>query len=155
MTSKQLRITSDLLNSPLYKMSVGFDRLFDDMFQNPTFASTGGYPPYNVAKITGNDGTVVYEIVLAVAGFKEEDINITLENDQLHITGESPVLDHGDHYEYMHKGIAERKFTRSFKLAKHVEVKSANLDNGLLRIELEQLVPEEKKPKQIPINRTL
>lgn len=152
MTSKQLRLTSDLLNSPLYKMSVGFDRLFDDMFANPSFASTGGYPPYNVAKITDNDGGVVYEIVLAVAGFKEEDINITLENDQLHITGESPVLDHGDYYEYLHKGIAERKFTRSFKLAKHVEVKSANLDNGLLRIELEQLIPEEKKPKLIPIN---
>jgi len=155
MTSKQLRITSDLLNSPLYKMSVGFDRLFDDMFQNPTFASTGGYPPYNVAKITDKNDNVVYEIVLAVAGFKEEDISITLENDQLHITGESPVLDHGDHYEYLHKGIAERKFTRSFKLAKHVEVRNASLDDGLLRIELEQLIPEEKKPKQIPINRTL
>lgn len=153
MTSKQLRLTSDLLNSPLYKMSVGFDRLFDDMFQNPSFASTGGYPPYNVAKITDNDGDVVYEIVLAVAGFKEDDISITLENDQLHITGESPVLDHGDHYEYLHKGIAERKFTRSFKLAKNVEVRSAKLEDGILTVELEQLVPEEKKPKLIPINR--
>lgn len=153
MTSKQLRLTSDLLNSPLYKMSVGFDRLFDDMFANPSFASTGGYPPYNVAKITDNDGDVVYEIVLAVAGFKEDDISITLENDQLHITGESPVLDHGDHYEYLHKGIAERKFTRSFKLAKNVEVRSAKLEDGILTVELEQLVPEEKKPKLIPINR--
>lgn len=155
MTSKQLRLTSDLLNSPLYKMSVGFDRLFDEMFQNPSFASTGGYPPYNVAKLTNTDDCVVYEIVLAVAGFKEEDISITLENDQLHITGESPVLDHGEHYEYLHKGIAERKFTRSFKLAKNVEVRSASLENGLLRVELEQIVPEEKKPKLIPINKTL
>lgn len=155
MTSKQIRLTSDLLNSPLYKMSVGFDRLFDEMFANPSFASTGGYPPYNVAKVTSSDDSVVYEIVLAVAGFKDDDISITLENDQLHISGESPILDHGEHYEYLHKGIAERKFTRSFKLAKNVEVRSASLENGLLRVELEQIVPEEKKPKLIPINKTL
>lgn len=149
--TKQIRLTSDLLNSPLYKMSVGFDRLFDDMFTNPSFASTGGYPPYNVAKVTSDDDNVVYEIILAVAGFQKSDIHITLENDQLHITGESPILDHGDHYEYLHKGIAERKFTRSFKLAKNVEVRSADLENGLLRIQLEQIIPEEKKPKTIPI----
>lgn len=151
MTSKQLRFTSsDLLNSPLYKMSVGFDRMFDDMFSNPTFSSSGGYPPYNVAKVTNQD-TVNYEIVLAVAGFKEEDIDITWENDQLHITGESPILDHGDQYEYLHKGIAERKFTRSFKLAKNVEVRTATLKDGLLRIVLEHIVPEEQKPKRIEI----
>lgn len=151
MTSKQLRLTSDLLNSPLFKNAVGFDRLFNDFLENPSFSSAGGYPPYNVAKVT-NEDTVSYEIVLAVAGFKEEDISITVENDQLHISGESPVLDHGDSYEYLHKGIAERKFVRSFKLAKNVEVKSANLVNGLLTITLEQIVPEEEKPKRITIN---
>jgi molecular chaperone IbpA len=154
MTSKQLKLTTDLLNSPLFKNAVGFDRVINDFFDNPTFSSAGGYPPYNVAKVT-NEDTISYEIVLAVAGFKEEDINITVENDQLHIAGESPVLDHGDAYEYLHKGIAERKFTRSFKLAKNVEVRSANLDNGLLKIELEQIVPEEEKPRTIKINRTL
>jgi molecular chaperone IbpA len=150
MTSKQLRLTSDLLNSPLFKNAVGFDRLFSDFFENPSFTSAGGYPPYNVAKVTVDD-EVTYEIVLAVAGFKEEDINITVENDQLHIAGESPVLDHGDAYEYLHKGIAERKFTRSFKLAKNVEVKSASLVNGLLKIQLVQIVPEEEKPRTIKI----
>lgn len=154
MTSKQLKITSDLINSPLFKNAVGFDRLINDFFDNPTFASAGGYPPYNVAKVTKGE-TTTYEIVLAVAGFKEDDINITVENDQLHITGASPVLDHGDAYEYMHKGIAERKFTRSFKLAKNVEVRDASLTDGLLRIELEQIVPEEEKPRTITINRTL
>jgi molecular chaperone IbpA len=154
MTSKQLKLTSEFINSPLFKNAVGFDRLINDFFDNPTFSSAGGYPPYNVAKIT-NDEQVTYEIVLAVAGFKEEDINITIENDQLHIAGESPVLDHGESYEYMHKGIAERKFTRSFKLAKNVEVKEASLTDGLLKIELEQIVPEEEKPRTIKINRTL
>jgi len=154
MTSKQLKLTSEFINSPLFKNAVGFDRLINDFFDNPTFSSSGGYPPYNVAKLTTGD-QVSYEIVLAVAGFKENDISITIEDDQLHIAGESPVLDHGDAYEYMHKGIAERKFTRSFKLAKNVEVKDANLTDGLLKIELEQIVPEEEKPRTIKINRTL
>jgi molecular chaperone IbpA len=154
MTSKHLKLTSDFINTPLFKNAVGFDRILNDFFDNPSFASAGGYPPYNVAKITNGESTS-YEIVLAVAGFREEDINITIENDQLHIAGESPVLDHGDSYEYMHKGIAERKFTRSFKLAKNVEVKEANLDNGLLKIELEQIIPDEEKPRTIKINRTL
>lgn len=153
MTSKQLRVTSDLLNSPLFKNAVGFDRIFSDFFDNPTFTSTGGYPPYNVAKVTKGEQTV-YEVVLALAGFNSDDINITVENDQLHISGESPVLDHGDSYEYLHKGIAERKFVRSFKLAKNVEVKSAELINGLLTITLEQIVPEEEKPKRIEIKQS-
>lgn len=153
MTSKQLKLTSEFINSPLFKNAVGFDRILNEFFDNPSFTSTGGYPPYNVAKITDGDNTR-YEIVLAVAGFKEEDINITVENDQLQVSGESPVLDHGEHYEYLHKGIAERKFTRSFKLAKNVEVTNASLDNGVLTIELEQFIPEEEKPKTIKINKT-
>ena len=153
MTSKQLKLSSDFINSPLFKNAVGFDRLINEFFDNPTFTSTGGYPPYNVAKVT-NDEQTIYEIVLAVAGFQEKDINITVENDQLHISGESPVLDQGEQYEYMHKGIAERKFTRSFKLAKNVEVRHASLSNGLLKIELEQIVPDEAKPKRIEINQS-
>ena len=152
MTSKQLKLSSDFINSPLFKNAVGFDRLINDFFDNPTFTSAGGYPPYNVAKVINEEQTT-YEIVLAVAGFQEKDITISLENDQLHIAGESPVLDHGDAYEYLHKGIAERKFTRSFKLAKNIEVKTASLSDGLLRIVLEQIVPEEEKPRQIPINK--
>lgn len=152
MTSKQRRITTDLVNSPIFKMGVGFDKLFNDMFDDPVYNNTGGYPPYNVARVMNND-LINYEIILAVAGFREEDINITVENDQLHIAGQSKALDHGEAYEYLHKGIAERNFTRSFKLAKNVEVKAADLDNGLLKITLEQIIPEEQKPKQIKINR--
>lgn len=151
--TKQLRLTSDLLNSPLFKNAVGFDRVLNDFFDNPSFTQ-GGYPPYNVAKVTKDDA-ITYEIIIAVAGFREEDINITVENDQLHIAGQSKVLDQGDAYEYLHKGIAERNFNRSFKLAKNIEVKSANLEDGLLKITLEQNVPEEEKPRSIKINSTL
>ena len=93
MTSKQLRVTSDLFNSPLYKMSVGFDRLFNDMLDNPTFATTSGYPPYNVARITDTDDETKYAVTLAVAGFRESDIDITVEKNQLIVEGKSGAVE--------------------------------------------------------------
>lgn len=155
MTSKQLRVTSDLFNSPLYKMSVGFDRLFNDMLENPTFATTSGYPPYNVARITDTDDETKYAVTLAVAGFRESDIAITVEKNQLIVEGKSGAVEEeqaGDTVEYIHKGIAERSFTRTFQLADNVEVTGAELRDGLLRITLVQIVPEEHKPKRIAIN---
>ena len=155
MTSKQLRITSDLINSPLYKMSVGFDRLFDEMFTNPINVSTGGYPPYNVAKVIDKESEdVSYEITLAVAGFTQEDIDITVENQQLKVEGRSGVLaeEVGTEVEYIHKGIAERNFVRTFRLAEHVEVKSETLKDGILKIVLWLNIPEEAKPKKIDIS---
>ena len=155
MTSKQLRITSDLINSPLYKMSVGFDRLFDEMFQNPVNISTTGYPPYNVAKVTNKETSHAnYEITLAVAGFTQEDIEITVEDKHLKVEGRSAVLaeDINSDVEYIHKGIAERNFQRTFRLAEHVEVKSAVLKDGILKIVLFLNVPEESKPKKIEIS---
>lgn len=153
MTSKQLRITSDLLNSPLYKMSVGFDRLFDDFFTaNPAIANTGGYPPYNVARITKDD-VVNYEITMAIAGFTEDDIDVTVERNHLKISGTSGVLaeEAGAVVDYIHKGIAERNFERKFKLAENVEVEGAELRDGMLKIRLVQIVPEEHKAKQIKV----
>lgn len=155
MTSKQLRITSDLLNSPLYKMSVGFDRLFDEMFTNPVNISASGYPPYNVARITDKDTEEqTYEITLAVAGFTHDDIEITVEDKHLKVEGRSAVLaeDVNTEVEYIHKGIAERNFQRTFRLAEHVEVKSATLNDGILKIVLFLNVPEEAKPKKISIS---
>ena len=150
--TKQIRITSDLINSPLYKVAVGFDRLFDDMFNNPTFISTG-YPPYNVARISKEDADDVYEITLAVAGFTQEDIEITVENNQLKISGKSALLaeevDSG--VEYLHKGIAERNFIRTFKLAEHVEVVDASLKDGILKVLLNRNIPEAAKSKRIAI----
>jgi molecular chaperone IbpA len=152
--TKQLRLTtSDLLNSPLFKVAVGFDRMFDDLASNAGFAATG-YPPYNVARISKENSEDVYEITLAVAGFTMDDIEITVENRQLKVIGTSiydaePV---DSTVEYLHKGIAERNFSRVWRLAEHVEVENANLRDGLLRIRLVRNVPEAQKPKRITIN---
>jgi len=156
MTSKaQLRVTTDLLNSPLYKMSVGFDKLFDEMFHNPINLSASGYPPYNVARVVNKETQAIsYEITLAVAGFTQEDIDITVEDKHLRVEGKSSVLaeDVNTEVEYIHKGIAERSFTRSFRLAEHVEVKSASLKDGILKVALFLNVPDEAKPKKISIS---
>jgi molecular chaperone IbpA len=151
--TKQLRITtSDLFNSPLFKVAVGFDRMFDDLASTASFASSG-YPPYNVARINKENSEDTYEITLAVAGFTMDDIEITVENRQLKVTGTSTIdaepVD--GTVEYLHKGIAERNFNREWRLAEHVEVESAKLRDGLLRIRLTRNVPEAQKPKRIAI----
>ena len=123
--NKQIRFTSESL-SPLYKMSIGFDRLAEQFFNDPTFNNAQtGYPPYNIAKKDDD----VYEVTLAVAGFKKDDIDISLEDGTLIIKGESNVLD--ESVEYLHNGIAERNFIRTFKLAEFVEVKEAKLEDGI------------------------
>lgn len=136
-------------------MSVGFDRLFDEMFTNPVNISASGYPPYNVARITDKETEAqTYEITLAVAGFTQEDIEITVEDKHLKVEGRSAVLaeDVNSTVEYIHKGIAERNFQRTFRLAEHVEVQSATLKDGILKIVLFLNVPEEAKPKKISIS---
>jgi molecular chaperone IbpA len=145
MVSKQYRITTDTL-SPLFKASVGFDRLVNDFFNEPAFNNATGYPPYNISK----DDKDVYEITLAVAGFKKSDIEIELEDGTLKITGKSEVLNEGER-EFLHKGIAERNFVRTFKLAEYVEVKDAKLEDGILRISLFRNVPDAMKPQKISI----
>ena len=143
--NKQFRITTDTL-SPLFKASIGFDNLVNEFFNEPQFANATGYPPYNISK--GKDD--VYEITLAVAGFKKDDNEIELEDGTLKITGTSNVLD-SDEVEYLHKGIAERNFVRTFKLAEYVEVKKAKLDDGILRVQLFRNVPDALKPQKIKI----
>lgn len=145
MVNKQFRITTDTL-SPLFKSSVGFDRLVDEFFNEPAFTNATGYPPYNISKTKDND----YEITLAVAGFKKSDIEIELEEGTLKISGTSQVLD-GEEVEYLHKGIAERNFIRTFKLAEFVEVKSAKLEDGILRVKLFRNIPDALKPQKIKI----
>ena len=144
--NKQIRFTSESL-SPLYKMSIGFDRLAEQFFNDPTFSTAQtGYPPYNIAKKEDD----VYEVTLAVAGFKKDDIDISLEDGTLVIKGESNVLD--ESVEYLHKGIAERNFIRTFKLAEFVEVKDAKLEDGILRVSLFRNVPDAMKPQKIKIS---
>jgi len=128
-------------------MSIGFDRLAEQFFNDPTFSNAQtGYPPYNIAKKEDD----IYEVTLAVAGFKKDDIDISLEDGTLIIKGESNVLD--ESVEYLHKGIAERNFIRTFKLAEFVEVKEAKLEDGILRVSLFRNVPDAMKPKKIEIS---
>jgi len=144
--TKQIRITTESL-SPLFKASIGFDKIVNEFFNEPQYANnTSGYPPYNISM--DNEG--VYEVTLALAGFKKDDIDIELEDGTLKITGESGVLD-ADDREYIHKGIAERNFIRTFKLAEFVEVQSAKLEDGILRVHLFRNVPEALKPQKIDI----
>ena len=148
--TKQIRITTDSL-SPLFRASVGFDRLVNEFFNDPQAShNLTGYPPYNISK----DQNDVYEITLAVAGFKKPDIDIQLEDGTLKITGTSTVLDDNDavEIEYLHKGIAERNFIRTFKLAEFVEVKDAKLEDGILRVQLVRNVPDALKPQKIEIS---
>jgi len=145
VAKQQFRVTTDTL-SPLYKASIGFDQLVNEFFNEPSFVNTSGYPPYNISK----DDADVYEITLAVAGFKKADIDIELEDGTLKIVGNSAVLD-GEEKEYLHKGIAERNFIRTFKLAEYVEVKSAKLEDGILRVSLFRNVPDAMKPQKINI----
>jgi molecular chaperone IbpA len=131
--------------SPFYRATVGFDRVFDllDSVANQT---AGGYPPYNIEK-AGEDA---YRIVMAVAGFAEADLNVTQKENELLVTGQSAPNGH-DETQYLYRGIAGRNFERRFQLADHVKVVGAKLANGLLTIELQREVPEEKKPRAIRI----
>ena len=131
----------------IHKFAVGFDTLFDEL-QRVT-AQRDNYPPYNVVKHDDDHFT----IEVAVAGFKEGDINITVEKNILTIKGEQvQSLDELEkEVEYLHRGISSRNFVRTFPLADHVEVIGAKAENGILQVELERQVPEEQKPKSIAI----
>jgi molecular chaperone IbpA len=131
--------------SPLFRSTVGFDRLFDLM--DSYAEQSNGYPPYNIER---SDDTH-YRITLAVAGFGEKDLNIEVKEGVLTVTGQKEPVE-GDNPSYLYQGIAGRAFERRFQLADHVEVRAAKLENGLLHIDLERLIPEEKKPRRIAIN---
>ncbi len=143
--NKQLRLTSEVFN-PLWRSSIGFERFVDDFFSDLLVSGTQtGYPPYNIAKKSNG----VYEILLAAAGFQKDDINISLEKGTLTIKGE--IKESDSSVEYLYKGIAERNFIRSFKLADFVEVESADFKDGILRVSLIRNIPAEMLPQQIKI----
>lgn len=135
--------------SPLYRSTVGFDRLFTmlDSLAQPDNGQS--YPPYNIER-TGEDA---YRISMAVAGFAEDDISIEAHRNVLTIKGEKPETK-DETSEFLHRGIASRAFERRFQLADHVEVVGALLKNGLLHIDLKRSVPEEMKPRKIAIQPT-
>ena len=129
--------------APYIRSTVGFDQLFETLGKA---ADPGnGFPPYNIEHSDENR----YRITLAVAGFNQNDLNIEVHDGVLAVTGKSQETEKQD---YLYRGIAARAFDRRFQLAEHVEVRAAKLENGLLHIDLERIVPEEKKPRRIAIN---
>lgn len=139
------QLTLRSINFPdIHKFAVGFDSMFDEFTK---VRDHGNYPPYNVIKYTEDK----FAIEVAVAGFKEGDIEIQVEKNQLVVKGEQ-ALDINESIEYLHKGISARNFVRSWTLADYVKVQEAQVTNGILTIVLERIVPENEKPKTIAIS---
>jgi molecular chaperone IbpA len=128
----------DIFNDPFY---IGFDKMFDRL--TTTTHQQSGFPPYNIRKV--NEDTFVVE--LAVAGFNKNSLSVTENNGTLEIKGERPE----DAETYLHKGIAGRKFTRTFALGEYLFVDSADLNDGMLYVVVKRDIPEDKKPKTIKI----
>ena len=135
--------------TPLFRSTVGFDRLADMLDSVAQFDTGVSYPPYNLERTDENH----YRISLAVAGFAEKDLNAEVKEGVLSVHGKREgEKDSTPDKHYLYQGIAGRTFERRFQLAENVEVRGAQLVNGLLHIDLERMVPEEKKPRRIVIN---
>lgn len=133
--------------SPLYRASVGFDRLMKQLdAASRVDDSALSYPPYNIEK-TGDDA---YRITMAVAGFGEDDLTVTVQENALSVVGKKEDAEQNGS-SYLHRGIASRAFERRFDLADHIKVVAARLDNGLLSIDLVREVPEAMKPRTIKV----
>jgi molecular chaperone IbpA len=134
--------------APLYRSTVGFDRMFSMLDQFEGVEDSGSnYPPYNIER-TGENA---YRISVAVAGFTDADLSIDTNENRLAIRGEKQANDGEKTRDVLYQGIAARTFERSFQLADHVEVKGASLENGLLHVDLVRELPEAMKPRSIPI----
>jgi len=134
--------------APLYRSTVGFDRMFSMIDELADLeGSVPSYPPYNVER-TGENA---YRILIAVAGFTDADLSIEAKENRLTIRGEKQTNGEEKTRDVLYQGIAERAFERSFQLADHVEVKGARLENGLLYVDLVREIPEAMKPREIPI----
>lgn len=136
------KFTTDMLNDPWF---IGFDRLMNRLVEADGNRFTN-YPPYNLIK-TGEDS---YIVEMALAGFDEEDLTVEVHDGVLSVSANIGTSD--DETDYIHRGIAARSFTRKFTLADTVEIEGAFLNQGILTIQLRNVIPEEKKPKLIPIN---
>jgi molecular chaperone IbpA len=135
--------------SPLYRSTVGFDGLASMLDQVASFdEEADNYPPYNIERLTENE----YRITMAVAGFGKEDVKIEVKENTLSIRGEKKEAD--KERTFLHRGIASRAFERRFQLADHVEVRGADVKDGLLSVDLEREVPERLKSRTIEIGAT-
>jgi molecular chaperone IbpA len=132
--------------TPFYRNAIGVDRLFDRIVNQIDHAATN-YPPYNIVE-TGEN---TYQVQVAVAGFGQGDIDVSVKDGELIIVGEKKNHDLPEGHIYRHQGISARKFVRTFSLADYVEVKSAVIRDGILTVALEREIPEAAKPKSIAI----
>ena len=141
------RLTTLDINK-LTPYAVGFDRVFDDMFRYIEHnTNSTGYPPYNIIK----DGEK-FQIEIALAGVDKKDLEITVAEGVLTVEHKAPgEQDLGNSWDWIHKGIAQRNFKRNFTLSDDIVVQGSRMENGMLYIELERIIPEEKKPKTIAI----
>ena len=134
--------------APLYRSTVGFDRLFSLLDQgNGLDQSAPSYPPYNIERTSENG----YRVSVAVAGFTDKDISIEVKENGLTIRGEKQETKAETQSEVLHQGIAARAFERRFQLADYVQVTGASLEHGLLHVDLVREIPEAKKPRLVPI----
>ncbi|HEX9491367.1 MAG TPA: Hsp20 family protein [Stellaceae bacterium] len=131
--------------SPLFRSTIGFDRLMRLADAATRVDSAGAYPPYNI-EATGENA---YRLSMAVAGFAPEDLDITVKENELLVSGKSRKDE--DAAKYLHRGIARRAFERHFQLADHIKVAGASLANGLLHVDLVREIPEAMKPRKIEI----
>ncbi len=132
--------------APLYRSTVGFDRLFSLLDQGIE-GGAPGYPPYNIERTGDND----YRVTVAAAGFGEDELSVVAKENTLTIRGEKKAKEQEKRGEVLYQGIAARAFERVFQLADFVQVKGAKLENGLLHVDLVREIPEAKKPRAIPI----
>jgi len=137
-----MRTTFDF--TPLFRSSIGFDRMLNALEAASRVESIDNWPPYDIAKLGEDD----YRITMAVAGFSQDELTITQEQNMLVVSGKKAGEDNS---QYLHRGIAARTFQRRFELADHVKVVGASLVNGLLTIDLKREIPEEMKPRKIQI----
>ncbi|WP_074214218.1 Hsp20 family protein [Salinivibrio sp. ES.052] len=134
--------------SPLYRTAIGFDRLFD-LVENSNTNNAGGFPPYNIEQSKENQ----YRITMAVAGFGQNEVDITQQKNSLTVAGKKSSR--SQETKFLYQGIAERDFERKFQLDDHIKVTGAEMENGMLHIDLVREVPEEEKPRRIEIGSRL
>jgi len=142
--------------SPLYRSFIGSDHLASMLDAAAKNEKQTSYPPYNIELVSEDK----YRITMAIAGFSESDVEIVVQENTLVVTGNKPTVNTDNSTnestkQYLHKGISERNFERKFQLGDHVKVLNADMQNGLLNIDLERVIPEAKKPRKIEIGSRL
>ena len=142
-------MNNSLSLAPLFRHTVGFDR-FDELLNSALRADQGaGYPPYDIVR----QGEDQYQVIMAVAGFAERDLTVTVQENELRIAGKVTAADEDNGRTWLHRGIARRAFERTFRVADHVQVEGARLRDGLLYVDLKRVVPEQARARMVEIRR--